>query len=83
MPRHCRGVGQHGERYTDSAFLPIAQWHNLPEATPTHAEADGIDLVVVRRGDDVSVFEGRCPHRGALLADGRVEGENLICGVHG
>ena len=28
-------------------------------------------------------FEGRCPHRGALLADGRVEGANLICGVHG
>jgi hypothetical protein len=29
------------------------------------------------------VFEGRCPHRGALLADGRVEGANLICRVHG
>ena len=29
------------------------------------------------------VFEGRCPHRGALLADGRVDGPNLICGVHG
>ena len=26
---------------------------------------------LVRRGDDVHVFEGRCPHRGALLADGR------------
>jgi glutamate synthase domain-containing protein 2 len=31
----------------------------------------------------VHVFEGRCPHRGALLADGRVEGSNLVCGVHG
>ena len=26
---------------------------------------------------------GRCLHRGALLADGRVEGGDLICGVHG
>ena len=53
------------------------------EDTPAHAEADGIDLVLVRRGRQVHVFEGRCPHRGALLADGRVEGANLICGVHG
>jgi nitrite reductase/ring-hydroxylating ferredoxin subunit len=44
---------------------------------------DGIDLVLVRRAGKVHVFEGRCPHRGALLADGRVEGANLICGVHG
>ncbi|MCP5101573.1 MAG: Rieske 2Fe-2S domain-containing protein, partial [Chloroflexi bacterium] len=25
---------------------------------------------------------GRCLHRGALLSDGTVDGENLICGVH-
>ena len=26
---------------------------------------------------------GRCQHRGALMADGFVSGNNLICGVHG
>ncbi|MDH4350871.1 MAG: glutamate synthase-related protein, partial [Gemmatimonadota bacterium] len=31
----------------------------------------------------VSVLYGRCLHRGALLADGRVEGDDLICGLHG
>ena len=30
---------------------------------PAHAEADGIDLVLVRPGAVVHVFEGRCPHR--------------------
>jgi nitrite reductase/ring-hydroxylating ferredoxin subunit len=64
-------------------YLPIAKLADLPEDAPAHADADGIDLVLVRRGDLVHVFEGRCPHRGALLADGRVEGANLICGVHG
>jgi glutamate synthase domain-containing protein 2 len=29
------------------------------------------------------VLYGRCHHRGALLADGHVDGPNLICGVHG
>ena len=27
-------------------------------------------------------FYGRCLHRGALLADGHVDGDNLICGLH-
>jgi methylamine---glutamate N-methyltransferase subunit C len=68
----------------DSAtHVPITSFADLSEEDPAAAEADGLDLVVVRRGEEVHVFEGRCPHRGALLADGRVEGPNLICGVHG
>ena len=38
--------------------------------------------MVVRFDDEVSVFYGRCLHRGALMADGFVRGDNLICGVH-
>ena len=26
---------------------------------------------------------GRCLHRGALLADGQIQGDDLICGLHG
>ena len=66
-----------------STYLPIARFDDLTEDVPAHAAADGIDLVLVRRAGQVHVFEGRCPHRGALLADGRVEGPDLICGVHG
>lgn len=42
-----------------------------------------IDLVIIRWDDQVSVLYGRCHHRGALLADGYIREENLICGVHG
>jgi len=66
-----------------STHLPVARLADLVTDQPAAAQADGLDLVLVRRGDGVHVFEGRCPHRGALLADGRVEGPNLICGVHG
>jgi glutamate synthase domain-containing protein 2/nitrite reductase/ring-hydroxylating ferredoxin subunit len=79
----CIGVLQSEGRYMEFADLKVIAVDDLPEDQPTHAEADGIDLVIVRRGDDVHVFEGRCPHRGALLADGRTDGPNLICGVHG
>jgi glutamate synthase domain-containing protein 2 len=67
----------------DTTYLTVARLDELALETPAHAEADGLDLVIVRRGDDVHVFEGRCPHRGALLSDGRVEGANLVCGLHG
>ena len=61
----------------------VAVWSELPDREPTHARVEGVDLVIVRDGDDVSVLYGRCLHRGVLLGDGHVEGQNLICGVHG
>lgn len=61
----------------------VATWSTLEDRAPAYALGSGVDLVVVRYGDDVSVLYGRCLHRGALLADGSVEGANLICGVHG
>jgi glutamate synthase domain-containing protein 2/nitrite reductase/ring-hydroxylating ferredoxin subunit len=66
-----------------ATLMPVARLDDLAEDAPAHAAVDGLDLVLVRRGQEVHVFEGRCPHRGALLADGRVEGTNLVCGVHG
>ena len=60
----------------------VAKWSSLADRTPTYALVSGVDLVVVRFDDDVSVLYGRCLHRGALLSDGFVEGDNLICGVH-
>jgi len=60
----------------------IARWDELPDREPAHALVAGVDLVVVRYDDAVSVLYGRCLHRGALMADGYVDGDNLMCGVH-
>jgi glutamate synthase domain-containing protein 2/nitrite reductase/ring-hydroxylating ferredoxin subunit len=62
---------------------PVATWSELPDREPKHARVEGVDLVVVRHDDEVSVLYGRCLHRGVLLGDGHVDGDNLICGVHG
>jgi glutamate synthase domain-containing protein 2/nitrite reductase/ring-hydroxylating ferredoxin subunit len=61
----------------------VATWSELDDRDPAHARVGEVDLVVVRDGGEVSVLYGRCLHRGVLLADGYVEGQNLICGVHG
>jgi glutamate synthase domain-containing protein 2 len=62
--------------------IVIKNWDDLADREPAYALVADVDLVVVRRDDDVSVLYGRCLHRGALLADGFVRGEDLICGVH-
>lgn len=62
--------------------VTVACWSELPDRTPTAALVAGVDLVIVRLGEKVSVFYGRCLHRGALLADGYVQGEDLVCGLH-
>ena len=61
----------------------IATWSEIPDRTPVGATVEGIDLVIVRTDDTCSVLYGRCLHRGALLADGTVQGMDLICGIHG
>ena len=60
----------------------ICSFHELEEKTPTHHQVNGLDLVVILYGKNVSVLYGRCLHRGALLSDGHIKGDNLICGVH-
>ncbi|MEO1049885.1 MAG: glutamate synthase-related protein [Bacteroidota bacterium] len=62
--------------------VEIAHFDQLPEKDPQHAKVENTDLVVIRYGEEVSVLYGRCLHRGALLSDGFVQGEDLICGVH-
>ena len=62
--------------------VAVANWTELADRQPAYALVGEVDLVVVRHDNSVSVLYGRCLHRGALLADGHVDGDNLICGVH-
>ena len=61
--------------------IKVAAFSELEDRKPTYSLAANVDLVVIRY-DNISVLYGRCLHRGALLSDGYVDGDNLICGVH-
>ena len=62
--------------------VAIAKWNLLEDRKPAGALVANVDLVIVRFDEKISVLYGRCLHRGALLEDGHVDGDNLICGVH-
>jgi len=61
----------------------LCNFSELQENVPAHFVISDLDLVAIRYTDQVSVLYGRCLHRGALMADGHIDGDNIICGVHG
>ncbi len=63
--------------------VSIGKLSELEDRKPAYAVVEQVDLVVVRFDAEISVFYGRCLHRGALMSDGFVDAnDNLICGVH-
>ncbi|HTP24769.1 MAG TPA: cytochrome P450 [Anaeromyxobacteraceae bacterium] len=65
-----------------SDWVPIGTVEGLVGPGPFPATAAGENLVLVRSAAGLRAFEGRCPHQGALLADGEVEGTDLVCSNH-
>ena len=61
----------------------IAEWDDVPDREPVGALVSNIDLVIIRWEENHSVLYGRCLHRGALLSDGHIRGNDLICSLHG
>ncbi len=64
--------------------ISIAQFSELKPLEPGYALVGKVDLVVIRweKEKNVSVLYGRCHHRGGLLSDGHILGDDLICGLH-
>jgi len=64
--------------------VEVANWNDLRPLEPTYALVAVVDLVIVRfEGEEkVSVLYGRCLHRGALMSDGHVVGNDIVCGLH-
>ena len=60
----------------------IAEAVSVRNLQPFGFQAEGVDLVLIRNDDEVSVLYGRCLHRGALMQDGAISGDDIICGVH-
>lgn len=62
----------------------VGTWDEIEPGGMVGALVEDVDLVVIRwpDGEGHSVLYGRCVHRGALMVDGKVVGDNIVCGVH-
>jgi cytochrome P450/nitrite reductase/ring-hydroxylating ferredoxin subunit len=55
---------------------------DLKADRPNAVSAAARELVVVKSGSTWACFDGVCPHQGALLGEGELEGGTLICRNH-
>lgn len=49
----------------------------------TLVSVDGRDVALFRRGDEILAIGNECPHQAGSLCDGWVEGDIVICPLHG
>jgi cytochrome P450/nitrite reductase/ring-hydroxylating ferredoxin subunit len=63
-------------------WVRVANVDELPGEGPYAVAAAGVDLVLLRSRSGLRVYEGRCPHQGALLGEGEIDGQSLVCRNH-
>jgi cytochrome P450/nitrite reductase/ring-hydroxylating ferredoxin subunit len=65
-----------------ASVIRVASLDQLHGDGPHALSANGFDVVVVRTPTGLRAFEGRCPHQGALLGEGELDGDKLVCRNH-
>jgi cytochrome P450/nitrite reductase/ring-hydroxylating ferredoxin subunit len=63
-------------------FVHAANSRDLVGPGPFAVSASGVDVALVRTGAGWRAFQGRCPHQGALLGEGEIDGDRLVCRNH-
>ena len=63
-------------------WVAVAELAQLAPERPTGVDAAGVELVLIRSGEVVRAYEGRCPHQGTLLAEGEIRAGALVCRAH-
>jgi cytochrome P450/nitrite reductase/ring-hydroxylating ferredoxin subunit len=64
------------------SFVRATHAGDLAGDGPHALSAGPVDLVGVRAPSGLRVYQGRCPHQGALLGEGEIEGGALVCRNH-
>lgn len=81
----ARGVGVNQTAFDDAPaeWTPVLDDAELEEEKPTAAQANGLALVLVRKGERVYALADRCSHRGCSLHEGELHDDTLTCPCHG
>ncbi len=64
-------------------FTRVARLGEVPESGLLAVEVDGRQVVLARVDGEIHALDGVCTHAEALLAEGSLYEECLMCPVHG
>jgi len=72
----------HAPEELPGKFVPVLRESELFEGKMCKADADGIPVLVVRRGEEIFVMAEKCSHLGGPLSEGKFDGESVTCPWH-
>lgn len=64
-------------------FTAVGAVNDLQSGGMKELEVKGQKVLLARIGDKFYAAEGRCPHMGGILANGKLEGNVVTCPRHG
>lgn len=64
-------------------YLPVAEMEGVPRGGGCVVRANGREIALFNVDGEICALENQCPHRGASLGDGTVEGHTVFCPLHG
>ena len=64
-------------------FVRAAALADVPKGGVLAVEIEGIEIALVRDGDDVYAIRDECSHAAIPLSEGDVEGCEIECWLHG
>jgi nitrite reductase/ring-hydroxylating ferredoxin subunit/uncharacterized membrane protein len=64
-------------------YVGVLDADELRENKPTRVTADGVTVLLVKQGDTIFALRETCTHLGGPLAEGKLEGDSIICPWHG
>jgi len=64
-------------------FIEISKIDELKDGTMKAVNVAGREILLAKVGDKYHAADNRCPHMGARLSDGSLDGTTVTCPRHG
>jgi nitrite reductase/ring-hydroxylating ferredoxin subunit/uncharacterized membrane protein len=77
------GVDHTAAQRPPQGFVPVLHDVDLPENQLCRVTADGMPVLLLRRGERIYAIAETCTHLGGPLAEGTLDGQSVICPWHG
>lgn len=66
-----------------SDWVEVASVADFPPGSVRSCAVDGVQIAVFNLGGSYYAIEDLCSHEASTLADGKLEGEEIVCPLHG
>ncbi|HET7006206.1 MAG TPA: Rieske 2Fe-2S domain-containing protein, partial [Candidatus Binatia bacterium] len=77
------GVDHTADYAPPDNFIPVLAETALPENELKRVNADGMPVLLVRKGQRIYAIAETCAHLGGPLSEGKLEGASVRCPWHG